>query len=62
LQWELQRRIEAAGIPSLDLLPIVRQERDVEGLYLAGDGHFTVRGNRVAGRAIAKWLIDAGLI
>lgn len=62
LQRELQRRIESAGIPSLDLLPIVRAERNISGLYYRGDGHFTARGNKVAGRAIAKWLEESGLL
>jgi len=62
LQRELQRRIESAGIPSFDLLPIVRAERNISGLYYPGDGHFTVRGNRVAGRAVARWLEESGLL
>ena len=62
LQRELQRRVESAGIPSLDLLPIVRTERNLAGLYYRGDGHFTARGNKVAGRAIAKWLEESGLL
>jgi lysophospholipase L1-like esterase len=62
LQRELQRRIESAGIPSLDLLPIVRAEINISGLYYPGDGHFTARGNRVAGRAIARWIEEAGLL
>jgi hypothetical protein len=62
LQREIQARIEAAGIPSIDLLPIVRGEPNVAGLYYPGDGHFTVRGNRVAGRAVAAWIVDQGLL
>lgn len=62
LQRELQRRIEAAGIPSIDLLPVVRAEQNVSGLYIRGDGHFTSRGNKVAGRAVAKWLEESGLL
>lgn len=62
LQRELQRRVEDAGIPSLDLLPIVRAEQNVSGLYIRGDGHFTARGNSVAGRAVAKWLDESGLL
>jgi hypothetical protein len=62
LQRELQRRIEAAGIPSIDLLPVVRAEQNVSGLYIGGDGHFTSRGNKVAGRAVAKWLEESGLL
>jgi lysophospholipase L1-like esterase len=58
LQTELQRRIAAAGIPSIDLLPVVTAEPRIGGLYLPSDGHFTERGNHVAGRAIARWVMD----
>jgi lysophospholipase L1-like esterase len=62
VQRELQERIAEAGIPSLDLLPIVRREPNLAGLYIPRDGHFSVRGNRVAGRAIARWILDKGLL
>lgn len=62
LQWELEQRIAAAGIPSVDLLPAVVREPRREGLYLAGDGHFSVRGNRVAGRAVGRWIVEESLI
>jgi lysophospholipase L1-like esterase len=62
LRAELQSRIAAAGIPSVDLLPVAMEEDRVGGLYLANDGHFSVRGNRVAGRAIGKWLLANGLM
>ena len=55
-------RVAGAGIPSLDLLPVVRREHHVSGLYLPRDGHFSVRGNRVAGRAIGRWLAAEGLV
>jgi hypothetical protein len=58
LRRRLQRRVAVAGIPSLDLLPIVRRQPDASGLYLANDGHFSVRGNRVAGQAVGKWLVE----
>jgi hypothetical protein len=58
LQWELQKRIAAAGIPSIDLLPVVTAEPRVQGLYIPRDGHFTERGNAVAGRAIGKWILQ----
>jgi lysophospholipase L1-like esterase len=62
LRRHLQQRIAAAGIPSLDLLPIVRREPDAPGLYLPNDGHFSVRGNRVAGRAVGRWLVESRLV
>lgn len=62
LRLELQRRIAAAGIPSLDLLPVVLQEQRRAGLYLPDDGHFTPRGHSVAARAVARWILDEGLL
>jgi hypothetical protein len=58
LHDELVARVAAAGIPYLDLLGPLRTERQPAGLYLPRDGHFTVRGNLVAGRAIARWLVE----
>jgi lysophospholipase L1-like esterase len=60
-RW-LMQQVRAAGIPSLDLLPIVRAHRDPRSLYYAGDGHFTAEGNRVAGEAVAEWILDAGFL
>ncbi len=62
VQRELQARIAAAGIPSFDTLPVLRSEGNRAGLFIPNDGHFTGRGNRVAARAIAKWLEDSGLL
>lgn len=62
LRLELQERVARAGIPSLDLLPVVLREQRIPGLYLSGDGHFTVRGHRVAARAIAQWILDEHLL
>lgn len=62
LRWELQQRIAAAGVPSLDLLPVALAETRVAGLYLPNDGHLSVRGNRVMGRAVGAWLVESGLL
>ena len=62
LQSELQARVAAAGIPSIDLLPRVSKERAPAGLYLPNDGHFSVRGNRVAGRDVGRWIVESGLL
>ncbi len=62
LQAELQARVAAAGIPSLDLLGVVVREPGRPGLYLHNDGHFSVRGNRVAGRAVGRWILESGLL
>lgn len=62
VQRELQRRIAEAGIPSFDTLGALRGEMNRAGLYIPNDGHFTGRGNRVAARAIEKWLEESGLL
>jgi lysophospholipase L1-like esterase len=62
VRHELQQRIAAAGIPSIDLLPVALAEQRIPGLYLPGDGHFSPRGHRVAARAIAKWILSEGLL
>jgi hypothetical protein len=62
LQRALQDRIERAGIPSIDLMPVVLREPEPAGLYIPSDGHFSVRGHRVAGQAIAQWILDQGLV
>lgn len=62
LRLSLQRRIEAAGIPSLDLLPVALDQDRRDGLYLPRDGHLSVRGNAVLGRAVGDWLVESGLL
>lgn len=62
LRASLQRQVAEDGIPSLDLLPVVNREQRVQGLYLPGDGHFSPRGHRVAGRAIARFLEAEGMV
>lgn len=57
----LQARVAEDGIPSLDLLPLVRAQADRASFYYANDGHFTVPGNQFAGAAVARWIIDAYL-
>lgn len=52
--------LRAAGVPFLDLLPIARAVPPLADgdrhLYLLRDSHFNVRGNEVAGRALAAFL------
>lgn len=62
LRADLQRRVADAGIPALDLLPVVNREQRTSGLYLPNDGHFSARGHRVAARAIATWILDEELL
>jgi len=62
LRAELQARIAREGIPSIDLLPVVTRQIDPSALYLADDGHFSALGNAVAGRAVAAWIRESGLL
>ena len=59
-QRELGERLTRAGIPYLDLLPLLRAEPvGPDGwrhLYHLGDTHFNARGNRVAGEALAVFV------
>ena len=55
-------RIASRGIPSIDLLPVVTREPDPAALYIAGDGHFSVLGHRVAGRAVSLWITEQRLL
>ena len=61
-----QRRIRAwlepRGVPTLDLLPILRAVPALADgnrhLYSLRDTHFNTRGNRVAGEALAEFLAE----
>ena len=43
-------------VPSIYLLPVVSRHEDRATFYLEGDGHFSTRGNEIAGRAVADWI------
>jgi len=58
----MMKRIEDAGIPSIDLLPLLARQPNRDGLYLRNDGHFSVRGNQVAARILAEWIQEQGLL
>lgn len=55
------RLCREAGLACLPLLEPLRAQRDA-GLYQKGDGHLTVRGNRVAARWIARELRGRGIV
>lgn len=48
---------ESLGLPTVDLLPVLRARNDGPPLYMRLDGHLTVAGNRVAGEALAAVLM-----
>lgn len=62
LRYRLQARVAAEGIPSIDLLPVATRQIDPAALYLPGDGHFSVPGNTIAGRAVARWIREKELL
>ena len=62
LRAELQRRIQNSGIPSIDLLSVVNAQPDPTLLYIEGDGHFSVEGNAMAGREVARWIQSRELL
>ncbi len=46
-------------VPALDLLPILRAAHRADStLYFPNDTHWNVRGNRIAGTALARFLCD----
>ena len=58
-----QRRLTAflaeRGVPALDLLPAFERaarERDPDGFYLVNDTHWSVAGNEIAAREIARFV------
>lgn len=48
---------ESLGLPTVDLLPVLRGRNPGPPLYMSLDGHLTVEGNKVAGEALASALI-----
>lgn len=59
------------AIPCLDLLPVFRAKADQTprrwldpetDLYWRHDGHWNLKGNRLAGLAVARFLLSAGLV
>jgi hypothetical protein len=58
----LAEYFDSQGMNYLDLLPIMRQEAHSKPLYYALDQHWNERGNALAGRAIAGFLVERGLV
>ena len=58
---QLAAYCQRAALPCVDLTPVfVEASTDPEPLYKLRDGHWTIRGNRVAADAEARFL--AGLV
>jgi lysophospholipase L1-like esterase len=56
------RILEDRGLSAFDLLPAVREASEEASLYYDLDQHWNSRGQRVAGEAIAAFLLDQGLL
>jgi lysophospholipase L1-like esterase len=56
------RALAPLGLPTLDLLPVLRGEPDPAGLFFQENVHLTPRGHRVVGDALARWLEAEGLV
>ncbi len=57
-QQRLRAYSQEQGIPMLDLLPALRDANKEERVYHLRDTHWNARGNRIAGEAIAEFLLD----
>lgn len=51
----------SAGIPCLDLLPVLNELADQEDLYLVNDTHYNLKGNAVVGQEVARFVEDVVL-
>lgn len=60
-QQQLVPCCERAGIQVLDLLPALRAAQRNAPTYHLRDTHWNAHGNRVAGEAIAAWILSAGV-
>ena len=59
LPQRLMRDYAAAkGIPMLDLLPVLRAAEPEGRTYHLRDTHWNARGNRIAGEAVADFILD----
>lgn len=59
-QTHLLHWAAARGVPALDLLPVFRAAQAGRGrLYLPNDTHWNAAGNRLAGEAVAEFMLGA---
>lgn len=54
-QKRLKEMLSAENIPYIDLLPIMRAQK--ERIYFENDGHWNAKGHEVAAEAIYQWIL-----
>ena len=57
-QQQISARCRSHGINYIDLLPELRAAQIRGRTYHLQDTHWNARGNRVAGEALARWLVE----
>ena len=56
LPRDLERDLEAIGVPTLDLLPRFKDSHAMESLYAKRNTHWNEAGNELAGEAISAFV------
>ena len=56
------RALAPLGLPTLDLLPVLRAEPEPAGLFFRENIHFTPRGHQVVADSLEGFLRGAGLL
>ncbi len=56
-QRALHQALDTAGVGRLDLLPVFRRHAGEGALYRPRDSHWNRRGNELAARALAQWVV-----
>jgi len=57
-QQQISARCRIQGINYIDLLPELRTAQAQGRTYHLRDTHWNARGNRIAGKALARWLVE----
>jgi hypothetical protein len=67
----VRKELEKAGLPSLDLLPLLRAYANTTprksldpktDLYWAMDGHWNIKGNHLAGLLVSEYILEKDLV
>lgn len=58
----LRAWFDGEGLPYVDMLPLCRERFGAEQLYRRLDTHWSAAANRMAGRALAQFVLERGLV